>query len=314
MIARIDSVIGRSDNIVAVDPEAGLGDHYVVDAVVVKTLAPVLIGAALYRILGLIFDIEEVFGRAAICLGVLFNIEVAHYHRGQRTELRYLVEHNADALYPRLFADMIEVRVEHDEFEPRLLLLEDNIAANSIARGIPVLAHLFGSLGEPERAFVDKVVEVGAVEHRAALGESRFVAEGYDRVIALKRAAHIIILPLCRLLEADNSRRFRFDVLDDEIGAVEPALFARVRDVRAAQIAAHDAHLPALERLILDDRGVLILLIVRIVDAENARDSDERRKHDTQQADKNLRALFHLILSFDKKLYILCATRTELRG
>ena len=63
-----------------------------------------------------------------------------------------------------------------------------------------------------------------------------------------------------------------------------------------------------LQRLILDDRGVLILLIVRIVDAENARDGDERRKHDTQQADKNLRALFHLILSFDKN-YISCAPR-----
>ena len=203
---------------------------------------------------------------------------------------------------------MVEVRVEHDKIKSRLLLLENDIAAYAVTRRVPVPAHLFGSLGEPERAFVDKVVEVGAVEHRAALGESRFVAEGYDRVIALKRAAHIVVLPLRSLLEADDGRRLRFYVLDDEIRAVEPACFTEVGGVRAAQIAAHNAHLPALERLIRDNCGVLIALVVRIIPAVNARCDNERCKHDAQKAEKNFRASFHLILSFED-FYIFCARR-----
>ena len=57
MVARINSVVGRPDNVVAVDLEAGLGDHYVVYAVIVEIFAPILIGAALYRVLRLILDI-----------------------------------------------------------------------------------------------------------------------------------------------------------------------------------------------------------------------------------------------------------------
>ena len=278
MVARVCPAVDRVDHSIGIDLEARFRYHNIVDGLPVELPAEILIGAAADRILRLIFDIEEILGCASIGLGILNAVEVAHYHCGQRAELLYLVEHHSDTFYSRLVADMVKVGVEYDEFHAARLIGQYHIAANSVAGGAPILAHRLGSLGEPEGAFVGKLVFIAAIEYRAALRHQGFIPVCNDRVILRQAAAKIGVVILRSLLEADYVGRAHLDILDYEIGSVKPALSAEIGRRNAAQIAAHHPHLTVGGDVIHLDRSHMLAVMRIIPKLDRAQD-----EHDNEQ-------------------------------
>ena len=107
MVSRVNAVLGILHHGVGINGKSGFRNHQVIDAVVVKRRAPVLIGGTCHRVFRAILHGVEVFGCGFLRFGILRRVKVAHNHRRVAAELLDFIEHDRNPVDARFVADVV---------------------------------------------------------------------------------------------------------------------------------------------------------------------------------------------------------------
>ena len=141
MVAGVDAIMDWLDHLIAQGHKTCLGDHEIVQPLVLFRITPVLIGVTLHGFGRGMLGIQEIFRGADVSLGPLKSVKVSHNDRGQSAELCDFIQHYANAFDSGLVAYMVQMGVEYDEILTGSLFCEDHIAADPVAGSAPIFAH-----------------------------------------------------------------------------------------------------------------------------------------------------------------------------